>query len=114
MSRAYLQALPEETRQEKIRMEINHHYVPLIRIVQEAAIAGKTSYLYNPNKNPYSRQAPPIPIADLVEGFKLKFPGCTITCADIWVLEEQSPHNRQQTAEKFQVLTTGGIRIDWS
>ena len=114
MSRAYLQALPEETRQEKIRMEIHHHYVPLIRIVQEAAIAGKTSYLYDPNKkNPYSLQAPPIPIADLVEGFKLKFPGCTITYTEDWVLQEQSPHNRQQIAEKTKVLKTG-ILIDWS
>jgi hypothetical protein len=112
MSRTYLRDCPEEMRQRGIKIEIDRHYQQLLRIVPEAAIAGKTSYLYEPKAH-LGSTVQPISTEDLVEAFKLKFPGCTITYFEDWVLQEQSPHHWQQTAEKTKVLKTG-ILIDWS
>ena len=110
MSRAYLQGLPEKARQQKVNEEINRHYMQVINTVQEAALMGKTSYLYEPKNNPAPAflSTPSIPTEDLVKAFKVKFPDCKITYTEDWVLQEQWP-----LLEKTKVLKTG-ILIDWS
>jgi hypothetical protein len=122
MSRAYLQGLPEETRQKQINMVIDHHYNQLRQIVPQTAIAGKTSYLYElkplPSAHPSAPPPPTISSEDLVEAFKLKFPDCTITYFEDWVLQDDKRNHHIKypdnwVAEKIKVLKTG-ILIDWS
>ena len=119
LSRAYLQGLPEETRQKRINQSVREILQRLIPSVEQAAIAGKTSLLYEPKNYPLNHQSPPIPHDVLVEAFKLKFPDCTVTYFEDWILQELPEALRclqragRVSAEQTKVLKTG-ILIDWS
>jgi len=119
MSRTYLRDCPEEMRQRGIKIEIDQHYQQLLRVVPEAAIAGKTSYLYDLKPHfHFHSTVQPIPTEDLVEAFKLKFPGCAVSYFEDWVLQDDKRNHHIKypdnwVAEKTKVLKTC-ILIDWS
>ncbi len=103
-SRSQLQAIPATRRLEAITAYVDRH---LGSVVQTAAAAGKTSYLFVVPKNPgQSATTPPayeLTPDDLVEGIQAKFPECDVDFHEEWV--DVCPGIREHRA---------GIKIDWS
>ena len=105
VSKFELQELPEKTRMDNIRNVAQQYHHLIIR----DASYGKTSYLvdykpYDPKCGVGQWPPPFIPTKeDLIEGFKLKFPGCRVEYTEIW----------QETKPGVKQLKTG-ILIDWS
>jgi len=109
-SRSFLQGLPEEEKQRRIDMIVNGFFQNL----RNAAIAGKTQYIYTPDCRNMSgpivlakrTQTPPEPIItneDLIAAFQRKFPDCDVSYQETWV--EVDATNK---------VLKKGIVIDWS
>jgi hypothetical protein len=103
-SRDDLQAIPAKRRLEAIRSHIDH---TLSMTVQQVAAAGKTSYLYViPSTSGMPKSYPPAYVVtpdDLIEGLRVKFPGCDISHSEEWI--DVRPGVREHRK---------GILIDWS
>lgn len=102
LSRADLQAIPAKLRLETIRRYIDNH---LGQNVQHASALGQTSYLFvipPPERMRHANEYVVTP-NDIVEGLKVKYPGCDVEFSEEWV--ETRPGVREQRS---------GIRIDWS
>lgn len=104
VSRAELQALPEKRRLQAISRYLDSN---VSMIIHRAAEMGKTSYLYviPPNSNHGSCNPPAYIVTpgDMVEGLKVKYPGCGVEFSEEWV--ETRPGVREHRS---------GILIDWS
>ncbi len=102
-SRDDLQAIPAKRRLEAIRSHIDH---TLSMTVQQVAATGKTSYLYViPSSSGIGgcRSAYVVTPDDLIEGLRVKFPGCEISHSEEWI--DVRPGVREHRK---------GILIDWS
>lgn len=100
-SRADLRALPAKRRLEAIQLFIDHHLGVSVR---SAAADGKTNYLFEiPKKTTYRSAAYQVTPEDIVEGLKVKYPGCDVEFSEEWV--ETRPGVREHRS---------GIKIDWS
>lgn len=103
-SRSYLQGLPEMIKQG----ELDRHLDNVVRVIQSAALEGKTSYLYNPDGGP---SGPGIRFNgrftytddDFILAFKRRFPDCDVIYQEKW--DDVSPENK---------ILLKGILIDWS
>ena len=106
LSRAQLQDLPDKRRRQAIVDYCDRLYGP----VHEAATSGKSSYLHvlqtTDARSSFVKSNPgiyfPTP-EEIIEGLKLKFPGCGVTLFDDWV--DVRPGVREQRK---------GIIIVWS
>jgi len=101
-SRSFLQNIPEQRKQQVI----DGHIQEFINELQEAAAAGKTKYIYNPNTRRLFQTKPPLPVVtndELVSAFQKKFPGCDVLYEETWV--DLDSNNR---------FLKKGIVIDWS
>ena len=104
-SRAYLQRVPEEKKQNLINQIINTFHCHLIQTAQ----TGKTSYMVDERtRNMFTNQRcfPPHPVftdEEFIRAIEKKYPDCKVTYEDIWV--DNGVNNR--TLKK-------GIVIDWS
>jgi hypothetical protein len=103
-SRADLQAIPAKRRLDAIRSYIDHHVDQNVRL---AATLGKTNYLFViPKPSHMGQSHPPAYVVtpdDIIDGLKVKFPGCDLEFSEEWV--DVRPGVREHRA---------GIRIDWS
>ena len=103
-SRAQLQAIPATRRLEAITRYVDFH---LGVVVQTAAAAGKTSYLFVvPKARACVATTPPpyqLTADDLLEGIRAKFPDCDVDFDEEWV--DVRPGVREHRS---------GIKIDWS
>jgi len=103
-SRAYLQGLPEQYKQQLI----SHMLLPVVNEIKGRATSGVTSYTYvMPAQRQYMTHAgqPSIPVItepDMVDAIRLKFPDCTVSYQETWV----DTDSRTRTLKK-------GIVIDW-
>ncbi len=97
----------EERRLLQIRQNIEARVNQIEREVLDAAAAGKTFYLYDPQ--PYGGLPHDCTNDDFVRGFQQKFPECTVTFAEDWV----DVPNRHPSQPPTRVLKSG-IKIDWS
>ena len=85
LTRAFLQAMPERNKQQFIEARIDN----AVTEIQRAALRGRTSYTYDPNK-PVTpgltiSDSPPRPTVTMdewVAAFKRKFPDLTISYKD--------------------------------
>ena len=104
MSRADLQAIPAKRRLEAIRYYVDNTFQ---QPIQNAAAAGKTSYLcVIPSNRGMAKSYPPayeVTPDDIIEGLRAKFPGCDVRHLEEWV--DVSPGLREHRK---------GILIDWS
>lgn len=107
-SRSFLQGIPEQRKQQHINQIIQW----FIHELQNAAAAGKTSYMYSLDQRHavaavgLGQSNPPPPVTtndDLVSAFQKKFPDCDVSYQETWV--DVNPHNR---------VLKKGIVIDWS
>jgi hypothetical protein len=108
-TRAYLQGLPEDYKQQIISMQIK----PFVDMVRGHALGGKTSlmvfeseYLGSPFESEYlgsPQQYPKLTREDFLAGFKKIFPDCDVSYQERW--HETSATTRVQQK---------GILIDWS
>lgn len=102
-SREKLQSIPAERRLQAIVQYVDRNYHSII----QAAAVGKTSCLHqfvSHNHLPCSSPGQYIvTLEDVIEGFKAKFPDCSVSYAEEWV-DVRPGHREQKT----------GIRIDWS
>ena len=101
-SRAFLQSAPLWERQRRIdRILIITGFVENI---QNAAIQGKTQYVYI--HKPDSSSLPEITRDDLIPAFNRKFPYCDISYKETWVeVDPMDPSKR---------VLQKSIVIDWS
>ena len=104
-SREYLQGLPEKVRKEAIEQAIGQITDRAANEVQQSAIQGKKTYMYDPayQYNSLGQNQETIPNDDLIAAFQKKFPGCAIAYKEDWV---DSGYNTRQLKK--------GILIDWS
>lgn len=110
-SRAFLQAAPEREKERRIEWILNTS--GFVQNLQNAAIEGKTQYIYTHNTGRVrgvvavaggsSPVLPEITNGDLIAAFKRKFPDCDISYQETWV--DVTATNR---------VLTKGIVIDWS
>lgn len=106
-SRSFLQRMPEQHKQQHIDSLIN----VFIHDLRNAAIRGKTSYMYDLNNRqnnsqfviPLSESLPRITNDDLVSAFQQKFPDCNISYQETWI----NVNSNNKVLKK-------GIMIDWS
>jgi hypothetical protein len=101
-SRAFLQSIPEQRKQQHIDMIIQGFLGQL----QNEAAAGKTFYMYAFDERSIVRQHPPLPVItndDLISAFQRKFPDCYVSYEERWI--DINPNNR---------VLKKGIVIDWS
>ena len=111
VNRAKLQGLPEENRKaaEKQKLwqrqqAVESHVNQVERSVLDEAAAGKTFYLHELRGLPHDCTND-----DILQGFRQKFPECTVTLAEDWV----DVPNRHPSQPPTRVLKSG-IKIDWS
>ncbi len=103
ITRTELQEIPARIRRETIQRYVGNK---VYNQVQEAAMRGRTSYLFvvPPPQllgvNPTEYKVTP---EDIMEGLKETFPGCTIDFTEEWI--DVRPGVREHRA---------GIKIDWS
>jgi hypothetical protein len=100
LSRAYLQGLPENYKQQHISMRIR----PFVEMVKGHASAGKNSLMVYDHE--YLRDAekyPTLTAEDFIAAFKKIFPDCGVSYEERW--EEPIPTKR---------VVKKGILIDWS
>jgi hypothetical protein len=104
MSRDELLAIPAKRRLEAIQSYVDN---VVWGHVQNAAAAGKTSYLHvvPVNSNVCKTYPPPYIVTpdDIVEGLRVKFPGCDVVHSEEWVDIGPDAQVRRK-----------GIKIDWS
>lgn len=102
-SRDYLQAIPQQRKQEAVDRIIQ----TIIADIHTAAAVGGTSYRYvRPKEDTMIKSYPPAPVltdADIVAGFFTRFPGCKVYYEEAWV----------DYAKDMKTLKKG-IVIDWS
>lgn len=106
ISRADLQAIPAKRRLEAIQTYIENYQI--YQAVCNAAATGKTSYLYAILANSSPAVIRPgggyeVTPDDIVEGLRVKFPGCDVVHSEEWV--DVRPGVREHRK---------GILIDWS
>ena len=85
LTRAFLQAMPERNKQQFIEARIDN----AIAEIQRAALRGRTSCTYDPNKpmtpGLLTLDPPPVPVVTMnewVAAFKRKFPDLSISYKD--------------------------------
>ena len=106
-SRAFLQAAPEREKQRRIEWILNRS--GFVQNLQNAAIEGKTQYIYTHNTGAVSAVGvsspvlPEITNGDLIAAFQRKFPDCDVSYQETWV--DVTATNR---------VLKKGIVIDWS
>ena len=93
----------EEQRLLMIRQRVEHHVNETERAVLDEAAAGKTFYIHE------VRLPHDCTNDDILQGFRQKFPLCTVTLAEDWV----DVPNRHPSQPPTRVLKSG-IKIDWS
>ena len=113
-SRAFLQGIPDQRKQQRIDKFIKG----FMRELEQNAAEGKTSYRVSVGNNyagmkyyhqPLNMNAgmaldePVITTEDYISAFKQKFPGCRITYEEKWI--DASSNTKHLTK---------GIIIDWS
>jgi len=100
-SRSFLKGIPGQRKEQ----EINRLIQGFINDLENAAAAGKTSFMYCHDNNTSNQgvRPPVITTNDLIAAFQLKFPDCGISYPETWVEADQS--------NKF---LKKGIVIDWS
>jgi len=102
ITRAFLQALPEQRKKQSADLTI----APYVTYIQDSAAAGKTSYMFEPDKhrhNNLTQQPNHLTADDFVAAFQRKFPDCTVSYQESWV--DVNVTNR---------VLKRGIVIDWS
>ncbi len=101
-SRTDLQNLPAKHRAEIVANIVNNQVHEILALARN----GSTSYLFKSfthDRNTGLKYQNTPTTEELVEGFKTKFPGCTVEYTETW--EEVRPGVREQRR---------GIKIDWS
>ena len=102
-SREYLQTERarhlESLRVQVVTNHINNHCQHVIMSARD----GKTQHIVDTNSHGMGNYNPTI--NDLLEGYRMKFPGCKVEYGETW---EQCPRNPNQMNKK------SGIIIDWS
>ena len=99
ISRAYLQGMQGANKQRYIDGIIDG----MVSLIQQAAITGKASYMYDPIKDIERYKSISITTDDLVAALKQKFPDCDVSYEETWV--EVNSVNK---------ILKKGIVIDWS
>lgn len=108
-TREKLQGLAEERRLQQLAAFINNRIAPS---VTQTAMVGKTSFLYErpDSTNPIQHAHEYIPAdEELMDGLRIKFPGCTVTQSEEWV---DVPAKR--LSDPPTRVLKKGIKIDWS
>lgn len=106
-SRTYLQSIPQKKKEETIDRIISEFSHELL----SDAESGKTMYMYEThrldlhNNRIRHRFPPPLQISldDLADRFKQRFPGCSISYQETWIIQ----NNNTKILKK-------GVVIDWS
>lgn len=99
ITRAFLQALPEQRKREAADQTITPH----VTAIQDWAAAGKTSYMFEPDNHRHNQRPNLLTTDDFVAAFQRKFPDCTVSYQETWV--DVNATNR---------ALKRGILIDWS
>ena len=104
-SRAYLQCIPEQRKQQMFSQIINQFHSSLVNI----AAAGKTSYMVDESvwhilmRQQHNQPIPAFTNEELIAAIEKKYPDCKVSYQETWV--DVGISNR--TLKK-------GIVIDWS
>ena len=106
-SRAYLQSLSAQRKQEAIERSTVQMVESMRHTIIGLATEGKTSYVYEVPLSLIHKNYPVLAmttVEDFIPCFQKKFPHCTLSCHDTWVDTVIESSRRQKR----------GILIEWS